>query len=174
MSIVTRTGDAGRTSLWSGERIDKDDPRVEAYGTIDELNAHLGVAKHLVRPDAVARIEEIQNRLFNVAGTLAAKDKAYVHPVREEDVTAMERIIEELEARLELTGFVIPGMTPASAQLDVARTVARRAERRVIALARREEVPYPVRQYLNRLADLLFVLARYEELQAGVLTCKRW
>lgn len=174
MSIVTKTGDHGQTSLWSGERVDKDDLRVEAYGTIDELNAHLGVAKHLVLPETVAQIEEVQNLLFNVAGSLSSRDKRYVYPVRDEDLAKMEKTIDELEAKLKMTGFVIPGMTPASAQLDVARTVARRAERRIIALARREEVPFPARQYVNRLADFLFVLARNEEHQAGMLTYKAW
>ena len=174
MSIVTKTGDRGQTSLWSGERVDKDDLRVEAYGTIDELNAHLGVARHLVLSETLAHLDGIQNLLFNVAGALASRDKTFVHPVREEDLAAMERIIGEFEMRLQLKGFVIPGMTPASAQLDVARTVARRAERRIIALAHREEVPFLARQYVNRLADFLFILARNEEFQAGVLTYKTW
>lgn len=174
MSIVTKTGDHGQTSLWSGERVDKDDLRVEAYGTIDELNAHLGVARHLVRPETATHLEAMQNLLFNVAGALASRDKTFVHPVRQEDLASMEALIEKLEHELKLTGFVIPGMTPASAQLDVARTVTRRAERRIIALARREEVPFLARQYVNRLADFLFILARNEERQAGVLTYKTW
>ncbi|HEY9054405.1 MAG TPA: cob(I)yrinic acid a,c-diamide adenosyltransferase [Rectinemataceae bacterium] len=168
MSIVTKTGDDGTTGLWSGERVDKDDPRLEAYGTIDELSSYLGAARHLCMEDEVLyAIEEVQRALFRVAGELASAAMPFDKPIVEEDSILLEKMISEMEEKVVLTGFVMPGMTPGSAALDIARTVARRAERRIIALSRQAHVGYPLRRYMNRLSDYLFMLARVEEKAAG-------
>lgn len=170
MSITTRTGDDGETGLWSGERIPKDDPRVEAYGTIDELSAALGAARHVCMVDSVIySIDRIQKDLFKVAGELASVMIPFDRPIRPEDGETLGELIAEIESRIPLTGFVIPGMTQGSAALDIARTIARRAERRVITLSRLSDVSVSLLIYLNRLSDYLFMLAREEESAAGKL-----
>ena len=167
-SITTKTGDGGLTDLWSGERVRKDDARVEAYGTVDELSSFLGEAKHAVkRPETLRILEEIQRDLFRVAGELASRGKPFDNPVRPEDGERLFGYVERFEKELGLTGFVVPGSTEQSAKLDVARSVARRAERRVVTLARDAEVSPALRTYMNRLSDLLFVLARWEEAGEG-------
>ena len=170
MSIVTKTGDDGLTGLWSGERVRKDDARVEAYGTIDELDSVLGEAKHyLKRPDCRAIVEEIQRDLYRIAGELATRTGAFSSPVLDGDERRIEAHIDRYEAEVSLRGFVVPGATLQSAKLDVARTVCRRAERRIVSVARDSDVSYPLRRYVNRLSDLLFMLARAEEaLDGGV------
>ena len=171
MSIVTKTGDGGLTSLWSGERVRKDDPRVEAYGTIDELSSQLGLARHSVRlPATLDSIEAIQRDLVRVGGELASRGKPFGAAISEADADALTEATKALEARVGLTGFVLPGMTPGSAALDVARAVARRAERRVLTLASEAEVSMPLRVWLNRLSDWLFMLARSEEAAEGKLS----
>ena len=171
MSIMTRTGDDGDTGLWSGERIGKDALRVEAYGTIDELSSALGVARHLCLQDEVLyAIEDIQRILFRVAGELASVSLAFDRPITAKDEEKLSERTTSLEERIPLRGFVLPGMTAGSAALDMARTIARRAERRVVALARKEEVSSELRKFLNRLSDYLFMLARAEEEAAGKLT----
>ena len=168
MSIITRTGDDGDTGLWSGERIGKDDPRVEAYGTIDELSSALGVARHLCFQDEVLyAIDDIQRLLFRVAGELASVGTPFDRPIRGKDELVIAEKTMALEERIPLKGFVLPGMTAGSAALDVARTIARRAERRVVALSRKEEVALDLRKVLNRLSDYIFMLARAEEAAAG-------
>ena len=170
MSIVTKTGDGGLTSLWSGERVRKDDPRVEAYGTIDELSSQLGLARHFARlPATLAAIEAIQRDLVRVGGELASRGKPFGAPISGADVEALTEATRAIESRIALTGFVIPGMTAGSAALDVARAVARRAERRVLTLAGEAEVSAPLRVWLNRLSDWLFMLARAEESAEGKL-----
>ncbi|MCX8014295.1 MAG: cob(I)yrinic acid a,c-diamide adenosyltransferase [Rectinema sp.] len=171
MSIVTKTGDDGTTGLWSGERIGKDSLRVEAYGTIDELSSALGMARHLCfQDDVLYDIDYIQRLLFRVAGELASLGTPFDRSITEDD----ERTIEEKTARIEshivLKGFVVPGMTSGSAALDIARTIARRAERRVVALSRSEQVSPVLLRVLNRLSDFLFMLARQEEAAQGKLT----
>ena len=171
MSIITRTGDDGDTGLWSGERIGKDDLRVEAYGTIDELSSALGVARHLCFQDEVLyAIEDIQRLLFRVGGELASVGTPFDRPILGSDEEKIAGKTASLEERIPLRGFVIPGMTAGSAALDVARTIARRAERRVVELSRREEISMDLRIFLNRLSDYLFMLARAEESAAGKLT----
>jgi cob(I)alamin adenosyltransferase len=168
MSIVTATGDDGLTSLWSGERVWKDDLRVESYGTIDELSSCLALARHAARlPEVLKAIDEVQHDLVRVAGELASRGQAFARPIEASDVERLTRGVEELEARIPLRGFVLPGMTEASARLDLARTVARRAERRIVALGRDADVGEPLRRYVNRLSDLLFMLARDEEAGEG-------
>ena len=174
MSISTKTGDDGTTGLWSGERLGKDDLRVESYGTIDELNSFLGDARRAVGTDRAAQmIDVLQEDLFRVAGTLATMgDAGYVQPMCEDDAERITAWVHELEAAVPLRGFVIPGSTDSSAKLDICRTVCRRAERRIVALSRRDAVPGPLRRYVNRLADLLFMLARFEEAAVGAVRYK--
>ena len=175
MKIYTRTGDRGDTGLFGGGRVPKNDPRVEAYGDVDELNAHLGLARAI---EMMPRIDEvlvpIQRDLFALGALLATPDHEKMHEqlakarIDDDRVSQLERAIDQGEEELEpLRAFIIPGGTPKSAALHVARTVCRRAERRVIALAQTTELPTLVVIYLNRLSDLLFVLARVANRRAG-------
>ena len=174
MSITTKTGDGGQTSLYSGERVWKDDLRVHAYGALDELDAHLGDARHLISaPQALAILADIQNMLYRVMGELADTSGNYPHPIIQADVEAIETLIKTLETATPVEGFVIPGALPSSARLDICRTIARRAERQVVTLARAESVNQPLRQYVNRLSDLLFILARTLERQEGGIRYKQ-
>ncbi|MBF0499713.1 MAG: cob(I)yrinic acid a,c-diamide adenosyltransferase [Candidatus Riflebacteria bacterium] len=174
MTIATKRGDDGTTSLWSSERVDKDDPRVDAYGTVDELSAHLGAAKHLASPETCGLVEDIQKDLFKLSGMLATRGTAYVHPLESSDLEKIESQIDDIEKHLNLKGLVIPGMTPGSAQLDICRTVARRAERCITVVAHTETIPGVVCCYMNRLSDLLFLLARKEESIAGKIKYQEW
>ncbi len=174
MSISTKTGDKGKTSLWSGERIDKSGQRVESYGTVDELNSFLSESKHYVKIDRVREILlEVQNDLFKVGGTLATIGD-FKYPVTEEDVERITGYVYEFEKEVPFKGFVIPGTTIQSAKLDICRTIARRAERRTLQLSENEEVDENVRKYLNRLSDLIYIMARYEEKKEGKLLLKEW
>lgn len=172
--VYTRTGDDGRTALASGERVDKDSLRVQAYGTVDELNSHLGVAGASGLSDSLcAKLQPIQNELFHLGAQLATPTPPGSAPVgprmEERHVESLERLMDELAASLDpLENFVLPGGSSAGAALHVARAVCRRAEREVVALARREPVERVVIRYLNRLSDALFVLARAANLEAGV------
>jgi cob(I)alamin adenosyltransferase len=173
MKIYTRTGDGGTTALYGGERVPKDALRVEAYGTVDEANALLGLARaQLGRSplggddDVDALLESLQCTLFEVGADLAtpcdSKYRANLVPIVPEDAEGLERHIDRLEAELPpLRAFILPGGHPAAASLHLARTVVRRAERRVARLAHEEAVNPHVGVYLNRLSDLLFVLARF-------------
>jgi ATP:cob(I)alamin adenosyltransferase len=173
MSITTKTGDQGKTSLWSGERIDKDDIRVEAYGTVDELNSHIGESRHYCHSEEVKRVLlQIQRTLFRIAGQLATRDKVYAEPITATLVDEITNLIHHYEEKVPLKGFVIPGNTLSSAKLDICRTVARRAERRVVTLSGKESVPTEVCMYINRLSDLLFMLGRYEEHLDGKILYK--
>jgi ATP:cob(I)alamin adenosyltransferase len=173
MSVTTGSGDKGDTGLWSGERVSKASARVESYGAVDELNAFIGEAKHHVLTDLVREaLQAVQRDLFKVAGQLATIGKTYDDPLGEEDAARLRFLTNQIEEELDLKGFVIPGSTSSSAKLDICRTVARRAERRAVRLKKEEEVPAPVIVYLNRLSDLLFVLARYEEHKLGKIEYK--
>lgn len=175
MKIYTRTGDRGDTGLFGGGRVPKDDPRVDAYGDIDELNAHLGVAR---AAEVMPRIDEVlvpvQRDLFALGALLATPDHAKMREqlskarIDDDRIAQLEQAIDDAEEELEpLRAFIIPGGTTKSAALHVARTVCRRAERRVITLSRTTELPPLVVIYLNRLSDLLFVLARVANHRAG-------
>lgn len=174
MSISTKGGDKGMTSLWSGERVWKDDTRVDAYGTLDELDAHLGEAKHFVKIEKIKEIiEYIQNELMKVMGELASASKEYVIPLKEENINQLTDWVHEFEEVVQLKGFVIPGNTIQSAKLDICRTIARRAERRIISLQKETEVDPLVLQFVNRLSDLCFIMARAEEKAEGKIKCKQ-
>jgi len=172
--VYTRTGDDGTTGLGGGQRVPKDSARIAAYGTVDELSSAIGVAVALgLDPRLAAALARIQNELFNVGSDLCIleEDKAAmpVPVVEERHVDALEGLMDELQAELTpLENFILPGGTPAAAQLHVARTVCRRAEREVIHLSRQEPVGPWVVRYLNRLSDALFVMARSENLRRGV------
>lgn len=162
--IYTKTGDLGDTGLGDGSRVSKDHPRVTAYGSVDELNAIFGVALLHIRDEVVsALIRSIQNDLFDVGADLCLPEKDGETALRVQGAQALrlENEIDQLNERLQpLNSFILPGGTPAAAWCHLARTVCRRAERDVVTLAHREKVNPQVIIYLNRLSDLLFVLAR--------------
>lgn len=165
MKIYTKTGDKGTTALLGGARVSKADLRIEAYGTIDELNAHIG----LIRDQPVNKkreelIHHIQNQLFSIGSLLAAqpgKNLNYLPEITENDVTMLEKAMDEMNVKLpEMKNFILPGGDQAVSFCHVARCVCRRAERRVVALADQEDVAAVIVIYLNRLSDYLFVLSR--------------
>lgn len=171
MKIYTRSGDAGDTGLFGGERVAKDDLRVAAYGTVDEANAALGLARAaLARAGQAARaldaeLAALQSALFDLGADLAtpleARARQAVRSVTAEDVEALERRIDAFDEELEpLTSFVLPGGAEPAAALHLARAVVRRAERDTVALARAVAINPEALRYLNRLSDLLFTLAR--------------
>ncbi len=173
--VYTKRGDAGDTALAGGQRVAKDSPRIEAYGTVDELNATIGVARETAQQhglDTLAKILlRVQHELFNLGSILATLPED-VHP-RQARITARE--VERLEAEMdrmneglpELRSFVLPGGCRLNAELHICRTVCRRAERRLVTLARAEEVPAEAVQYLNRLGDALFVWSRWAAHASG-------
>lgn len=173
MKIYTRTGDDGSTTLYSGGRVSKSALRVEAYGTVDELNAHLGVVRaHKAAQETRTRVETVQNHLFRMGADLATPLDSrpdWLVRVDEENVAWLEEDIDTMTEQLDpLKNFVLPGGSLAAAHLHVARTVCRRAERLVVALAEQEPVNEQARYYLNRLSDWLFVLSRLENKAAGI------
>ncbi|HEX8702591.1 MAG TPA: cob(I)yrinic acid a,c-diamide adenosyltransferase [Myxococcaceae bacterium] len=174
MKIYTKTGDAGETGLFGGGRVQKDDERVDAYGEVDELNAVLGLARGFSPADELdALLQRLQDQLFTVGAVLATplgtKASAHIPQLRPEWVEAMEKAIDGFETELpKMTHFILPGGSQASAALHLARTVCRRAERRVVPLLREGKVPMEVGVFLNRLSDLLFVMARVANHRAGV------
>jgi cob(I)alamin adenosyltransferase len=170
--IYTRGGDRGETSLGDGSRTSKLDPRIVAFGTVDELNAHLGVALAGGLPErARALLTRVQNELFDVGADLSvpfAPDDGRLR-VAQSQIDALEAACDEWNASLpELRSFVLPGGSEAAARLHVARTVCRRAEREALAAAGRHETNPLAAVYLNRLSDLLFILARAANAGAGV------
>lgn len=167
MSIYTRTGDKGQTSLLSGQRVDKDALRVEAYGTLDELNSVLGLARSFCRNARVrALIDALQNELFSAGADLAAKSGRKTQQIEERHWTQQEAVIDQLQEELPpLKNFILPGGSAGAALIHLARSVCRRAERLVVRLKKEEgEVNPQLVIYLNRLSDLLFVMARYENI----------
>ncbi|MDY6012321.1 cob(I)yrinic acid a,c-diamide adenosyltransferase [Clostridium sp.] len=166
--LYTKTGDKGTTGLFGGSRVDKDSLKVEAYGTVDEVISLLGLAYSKINSDELKKeINSIQKKLFTLGGELASDDKGigYLKElVSETDVKNLEHLTDKY---MEITGpineFVIPGKNESSAVIHVARTVVRRAERRITTLAREEKVRKEVSMYINRLSDTLFAMARFEE-----------
>ena len=175
VKIYTRTGDEGHTGLFGGGRVPKDDPRVAAYGDVDELNSSLGVVRATPPLELFDdTLEAIQRDLFSIGGQLATPDPAKVRTalakaeLPEARVAEFERLIDASDAELPpLRAFILPAGTLKAAQLHLARTVCRRAERSVVKLAAQAEVPGQFVMYLNRLSDLLFVLARLANHRAG-------
>ena len=165
--IYTRTGDKGTTGLGDGTRVDKHDLRVEAYGTVDELNSLVGLLVTCKLSDAIkAQLTDIEHELFDIGGELSIPGH---RAVSDKQVERLEKFLDSLNADLEpLEEFILPGGTTAAATCHLARTVCRRAERRVVTLAREETVNAASLRYLNRLSDLLFVLARSLNRAEGV------
>lgn len=173
MKLYTRTGDDGSTSLFSGGRVPKHHLRVESYGTVDELNSVLGLARaHQPSAPTDADLGRIQHQLFNLGADLATPLDAptnYVVRMDAAPITWLEESIDRMTAELPaLTYFILPGGSPAGATLHIARTVCRRAERLVTQLHEDEPIGEFVLPYLNRLSDYLFTLARWENQQAGI------
>ena len=171
MKIYTRTGDGGETALFTGGRVRKDDVRVEAYGTVDELASHIGLLRSEDIPaDVTEALEGVQNALFVVGGILADPEGRVTHDPRSWRTDDLESWIDSMDAELQpLKAFILPGGSRAASHAHVARTVCRRAERRVLALREdRGGVPEEVLAYLNRLSDTLFVLARFLNALDGV------
>ncbi len=172
--IYTRTGDEGMTGLGGGRRVPKDSPRVAAYGTVDELNSSIGVALALGLTDRLAtELKTIQNELFDLGSDLCWPEdddrRSRIPTVQPKHVERLERLIDDLNGTVgPLTNFLLPGGSPGAAQLHVARTVCRRAEREAIGLSHEESIGDLVLPYLNRLSDALFVMARFENHEAGV------
>ena len=174
MKIYTKTGDAGQTGLYGGERVSKTAQRVEAYGTVDECNSAIGMARAAmadVELDGV--LAQVQNALFDVGADLATPEgSAYaknVSRIDKDDVEGLEKLIDAYQEECPpWSNFIHPGGTPAAAALHLARTIARRSEREVLRLEVQEAVNHEVARYLNRLSDFLFILARVVNARAGV------
>ena len=166
MKIYTTTGDQGETSLYGGRRVPKDSLRIESYGTVDELNSAVGVARAW-KPslDINHVLDGIQNKLFVLGADLATpgdKRGTGIERIRKEDVSDLERLIDSFDSQLKpLSSFILPGGSHLAAQLHLARTICRRAERLVVRLSREEKIESTCIIFLNRLSDLLFVLARH-------------
>jgi cob(I)alamin adenosyltransferase len=175
--IYTKRGDSGETGLVGGQRVRKDTPRIEAYGTVDELNAFVGLAAVSCAEDSrltplAAILRRVQHELFNL-GSILATEPADVHPhqprVTDAEIAQLEREIDSMNADLPaLRSFVLPGGTRLNAELHVTRTVCRRVERLVVAMAREESVPPGVIPYLNRLSDAMFVWSRWVNHVLGI------
>ena len=167
MKIYTKTGDDGTTSLVGGERVEKDSLRVECYGTVDEVNSILGlIIAEIKTEDVSALLSEIQHKLFTMGGELATPaNKNDFNKVRlkNDDILLLENSIDKYENKLEsLKQFLLPGGTKGASLLHNARSICRRTERLVFSLSKKEKISNLILIYLNRLSDLLFVLARYE------------
>jgi cob(I)alamin adenosyltransferase len=173
-TVYTRKGDGGETSLGGGQRVPKDSARVAAYGTVDELNSAVGVAlAHDLSPRLLETLPVIQNELFHLGSDLALreedKQKYPLPQIEERHVQQLEKWIDELnEVVGPLQNFILPGGSSGAALLHAARTICRRAERAALALAREEPIGPWALPYLNRLSDVLFVMARYENRQRGI------
>ena len=170
--VYTRTGDAGKTSLIGGEKRWKDDARVEAYGTVDELNSEIGLCRELLKEQKedqfsslICFLKSVQNELFNLGSQLAAaedRDTENLPQLSDDAISKLETEIDTVnESLLELTSFVLPGGSVINAQFHMARNVCRRAERRTVTLSRNETVVPENIRYLNRLSDALFVWSRW-------------
>ena len=173
--IYTRTGDNGTTSLVGGKRVSKTDPRLDAYGTIDELNSFIGLMLSTMdgKAENPENIRWIQQKLFNIGGCLATDTSAFELPenckVQAQDVERIEHMIDAVQEGLpQQHSFILPGGTQAASYAHVARTVCRRAERLILALPDEAKAPSELLQYVNRLSDYLFVLARRINFFAGV------
>ena len=173
--VYTRTGDSGTTSLVGGQRVPKNQIRIEAYGTIDELNSHIGIiAAYPTHDHRLSRmLQFIQHRLFNIGAYLASDPQGatYTAPpgVDHDDVARLENMIDTLDAELPpINRFILPGGSVEAAQCHVARTVCRRAERRITDLADTTPIDSNVMRFINRLSDFLFILARFNNVNRRI------
>lgn len=166
MKIYTKTGDKGQTSLLGGKRLPKSHIRIDAYGTVDELNSFIGLLRDTVNNDPVAHILlQVQDRLFTIGSILAAagdENKFKIPALHEDDITLLEKEIDRMNEELEpMRTFILPGGHQPASLAHVCRTICRRGERRCVDLATLEPTPEIVVKYLNRLSDYLFVLSRF-------------
>jgi cob(I)alamin adenosyltransferase len=174
MKIYTKAGDGGETRLYGGKKVRKDHARVRAYGDVDELNAAIGWAKSHVDDASVAeKLEQLQQELFILGSDLAtppgSKTPAPAPRIGPEHAERLEQEIDRMQTSLPaLTAFILPGGSPAGAALHLARTMARRAERTMVPLFKKQEVSLSVQIYLNRVSDYLFVLARFVNRHGGI------
>lgn len=172
MKIYTKRGDSGETSLFGGDRVSKSNERIEAYGTVDELNSFVGLAASYNLSDrGTESLRKVQELLFTLGADLATPPsaKTRIERIQENDITYLEEQIDELEKELEpLKNFILPGGSQAGATLHTARTICRRAERAAVACHKVDEISDTCIKFLNRLSDFFFVLARYENKQAGI------
>jgi len=178
MKIYTKSGDKGSTSLYDSTRVAKDSIRVESYGTIDELNSALGLAKSFIEDEEIKRtIHKIQRKLFNTAGQLATPDwESFPERIEEKDVEELEKKIDYYLDKMnkeQKSMFIIPGSSRGSGALHTARTICRRAERRIITLARDEDISPVLLKYVNRLSDLIYALARFSESKLDYVEFKK-
>lgn len=171
MKIYTKTGDDGTTGLFGGHRVSKDNARIEAYGTIDELNANIGYLKStLTSAEFDGFLQTIQSKLFTIGSQLATIDEAKlsVKPIGNDDIDRIEKEIDSLNSMTDpLRNFILPGGCQSSSYCHIVRTVCRRAERRVVTLNQQSQVSYEIMHFLNRLSDYFFVLARVLNKQEG-------
>jgi cob(I)alamin adenosyltransferase len=168
--IYTKTGDKGETGLVGGLRVSKDSPRVRAYGDVDELNSVLGLARAFTRDTEIdTSLEGLQRDLFSIGANLASTNQGHGLPsISKNMVVTLEEAIDRFQSQLSpLTAFILPGGSETGALLHFARTVARRAERNIVALSKTERVSENLVPYMNRLSDLLFVLARLANHREG-------
>lgn len=174
MKIYTRTGDKGETGLLGGARVAKDDARIEAYGTVDELNSHVGMLRDLAAPHHVERLIAIQETLFTIGSHLASssdeeRKRFKVPAIDERMIAVLERAMDEMDRELEpMRSFILPGGHIAASQAHICRTVCRRAERRVVQLSGSTDLDPILVRYLNRLSDYFFMLARHLSKLHGV------
>lgn len=178
MKIYTKTGDKGETGLYGGERVSKDHPRLEAYGSIDELNSFVGWLRSLVLDEDIeSLLERIQNVLFDISSQLAIPNKSHIvgqaSEKRESEVVFLENVIDAWEKELSpLKNFILPMGTEAAVRAHIVRTIARRVERKIINLRKQIEISDDIIRYLNRLSDCTFVMARVINRRAGVADVK--
>lgn len=165
MKIYTKTGDNGKTSLYDGTRIDKDDIRVESYGTLDELNSYIGLCTNYANNEDKEILRSIQVKLFAVSAELATKEEGkYKTPITDDDVASLEKIIDSYIEKIDkMDAFIVPGTSLISANLHIARTICRKAERRIFSLSKIETVNPFLLKYINRLSDVIYAIARYNE-----------
>jgi cob(I)alamin adenosyltransferase len=168
-TIYTKKGDAGETGLYNGKRVPKNHVRMEACGTIDEANALIGLALMSIQNEAITKqLKQIQHLLFYI-GAIVGNPETQSERPNDNDVTVLEQAIDTMTTELPaLTHFILPGGTILAARIHVARTAIRQAERRVVTVSQHQDIPPIVIQYLNRLSDYLFVLARYANHKGGV------
>ena len=165
MKIYTKTGDKGKTSLYDGTRVDKDDIRVESYGTLDELNSYIGLCTNYAKNEDKKVLRDLQLKLFFISAELATKKEGkYKTPVSNDDVEYLEKMIDYYIEKIDkVDAFIVPGTSLLSANLHIARTICRKAERRIFSLSKIETLNPFLLKYINRLSDLIYAIARYNE-----------
>ena len=165
MKIYTKTGDNGKTSLFDGSRVDKDDLRVECYGTLDELSSYIGLCSVHSKDNDKNILRDIQLKMFSVCAELATREEGkYKNIVMEKDVINLENLIDSYIRKIDkIDAFIVPGTNILSANLHIARTICRRAERKIYSLSKIEPINPYLLKYINRLSDLIYAIARCNE-----------